>query len=561
MDARDLEQKLSRLEGRGYKAYQEIRGRYQFPFFRFYIDKVQPDPFAPPSRVRIVLPYDVAGLPKDTYHNPSRRVGLENYLASKLRKEAQALSKRLGMGKSGLILVHAPGQEILLRSTVSVSQKGDVEARFFVGLPAAGRRILAREAKSLLLEGMPLLARALCFKNLDRRLLYAFVETCEDADFLRQTLASQRLVAFVGEGSILPRASGVDPRPASKAVPFQSPPELTVEIELPNRGRVKGMGIPEGITLIVGGGFHGKSTLLQALEYGIYNHVPGDGRELVVSRYEGVKIRAEDGRSIFQVDISGFITNLPFGQDTHCFSTPCASGSTSQAANIMEALEVGARVFFIDEDTSATNFMIRDARMQALISKEKEPITPYLDRVRELYESLGVSSVLVIGGSGDYLEVADTVIAMDHYHPHEVTEEARLVVQKYPSSRQREVKTPLNLPQPRGFQRARFPQDRKGPRAKGLAHILWSRELIDLSAVEQLVSADQTRALALGLEKARALLEEGLPLPQAVARIEKEIQEQGLLFLSPHPRGDLAFFRRFELAAAFNRLRSLVENL
>ena len=561
MDSHDLARKLARLAGRGYKAYQDLRGIYQFPFFRLAIDKVQPDPFAPPSRVRIILPAEEARLPKDTYHSPARRIGLENYLALRLQQEARRLSKRLGSGKSGLIVVHAPGQEILLRSTVSVLGDGAVEARFFVGLPAAGRKILAQEAKRLLLEGMPVLARALCFESADRAQLYAFVETNEDADFLRQQLPALGLVAFVAEGSILPRASGVDPRPASKAVPFESPPSLTVEVDLPNRGRIRGMGVPKGVTLIVGGGFHGKSTLLRALELGVYNHVPGDGREFVVSLYESVKIRAEDGRSVYRVDISGFISNLPFGQDTHNFSTPCASGSTSQAANIMEALEVGAKVLLIDEDTSATNFMIRDARMQALISKDKEPITPYLDRVRELYTKYGVSSVLVIGGSGDYLDVADTVIAMDHYRPKEVTAEARLVLQKFPSLRQKEVQEPLKLPSSRVFRGVKFPKDRKGPRAKGLEHILWARELIDLGAVEQLVSADQTRAVALALEKIVSPLERGRPLAQVVEEIETTVREKGLLVLASGPRGDLAAFRRFELAAALNRLRSLVEKL
>ncbi len=557
MDVRTLKRKLERIDGRGYKAYQDLKGEYRFGDFLFFIDKVQSDPFAPPSRVRLKIPKEIAALPPDTYQRVSRRIGLENFLAKVLAEEARRISRRLGSGKSGLILVHGPGQEMFPRSSVSVKD-GEIEARFFVGLPASGRRILAKEAWKILGEEVPRLAKSLFYSNLDRYLLLSFVETNEDADYLREGLAARGLVAFVADGSILPRASGVDPRPAKEAIPFEAPAELAVEFDLPNRGRVRGLGIPEGVTLIVGGGFHGKSTLLRALELGVYNHVPGDGRELVVSRYESVKIRAEDGRSVFAVDIGGFISNLPFGQDTSRFTTPCASGSTSQAANIMEALEIGARVLLIDEDTSATNFMIRDARMQMLITKDKEPITPYLDRVQELYQRFGVSSVLVIGGSGDYLEVADTVIAMDHYLPRDVTLKAKEVVARYPTARKTEAQEPLRLPSSRKFLGIRFPQDRKGPRAKSREHIIWGREIIDLSLVEQLVNADQTRALALALEPLRRELAKGRSLLEGVQGVEEAFQKQGFEALSPVPRGDLAFFRRFELAAALNRLRSLV---
>ena len=557
MDEKDLARKLARLEGKGYGAYKELKGVYQFRDFRLFIDKVQADPFAPPSLVRLRIPAELAQIPSSFYANSSRRTGLENFLAHAAERKARALSQRKGTGKSGQIVVHGPGQEMIPRTTVEVSPKGEVELRFFLGLPAAGRRILAREAERLFFEAVPELARALLYPNLDRGLLKKFVETNEDADFLRAKLKDLGLIAFVADGSILPRASGVDPRPAKEAVPFKAPDSLAVEIELPNRGRVRGLGIREGVTLIVGGGFHGKSTLLRALELGVYNHVPGDGRELVVTRPSAVKIRAEDGRQVTGVDISPFIANLPFGQDTTRFTTPCASGSTSQAANIMEALELLAEVLLIDEDTSATNFMIRDARMQALIAKEKEPITPYLDRVRELFERFGVSSILVIGGSGDYLEVADTVIAMDHYLPRDVTAEARKVVSLFPSKRKKEAETPFSPPSARRFSPQSFPRDPKGPRAKGKEHILWGRERIDLYAVEQLVSLEQTNALARGLEALAERLRKGLTLREAVLAVRAQVEEKGLLSLSSLPRGDLADFRPHELAAALNRLRSL----
>ena len=235
-----------------------------------------------------------------------------------------------------------------------------------------------------------------------------------DQEKIRKWLSETGLVAFIADGSILPRRSGVDDRPLLvNPVPFYSPDELAVNVDLPHQGMVRGMGIPPGVTLIVGGGFHGKSTFLNALEVGVYNHIPGDGREYVITDRDSVKIRAENGRSIQKVNISSFITNLPLMRDTIRFSTENGSGSTSQAASIIEALESGARILLIDEDTSATNFMIRDERMQELVVKEKEPITPFVDKVHKLYRDFAVSTLLVMGGSGDYFDVADTVIMMD----------------------------------------------------------------------------------------------------------------------------------------------------
>ncbi|HFC98482.1 MAG TPA: ATPase [Thermosulfurimonas dismutans] len=553
-----LRRTLFRLDGRGYGAYKELRGAYRFPEFTLYLDRIQSDPFAPPSRVRVRVPAEVARLPSSAYASEPRRIGLENFLADTLARRAREYSGVKGSGKSGLIVVHGPGQELLPRSTVSVFPDGQVEARFFVGLPAAGRRILAREAWKLLGEILPRLVReSLLYPHLPSASLWEFVTTYEDAHYLREKLAEMGLVAFVAEGAVLPRASGVDPRPAPEAIPFEPPPELLVKIELPHRGPVRGMGIPEGITLIVGGGFHGKSTLLRALELGIYNHRPGDGRELVVSRYETVKIRAEDGRSVCGVDISPFITHLPLGKPTENFETPCASGSTSQAAAIMEALEAGARVLLLDEDTSATNFMIRDARMQALIAKEKEPITPFIDRVRELYERFGVSTVLVMGGSGDYLEVADTVIAMDHFRPRVVTAEARRIVQAYPSGRKRECPRPLERIPRRRVLSSGLPRGEWKIKVQGTRGLILARQEIDLSAVEQLVSADQVRTIGILFAPLLEKLRSGRTIDQAVAELEERLRKEGFSALTREARGDLAFVRRFELAAALNRLRTL----
>lgn len=244
---------------------------------------------------------------------------------------------------------------------------------FFVGLPSSGRNITSSVAKEMLFEELPAIVSASLFlENLDSERIYRHVKTTEDAEYLRNSLSSKNLVAFIADGSILPRRSGVDERPLepNNAIPFRSPDTMRFEFQLPNRGKITGMGIEKGITLIVGGGYHGKSTLLHALELGIYNHIPEDGREFCVSLPDSVKVRASNGRYVANVDISPFLQNMPFQMDTSCFSTENASGSTSQASSISESIEAGASAFYMDEDTCAANFMIRDRRMQELVSKQ-----------------------------------------------------------------------------------------------------------------------------------------------------------------------------------------------
>ncbi|NJR60359.1 MAG: ABC-ATPase domain-containing protein, partial [Cyanobacteria bacterium CRU_2_1] len=431
-----LYQTLLHLDQRSYKAYKDIQGSYKFPGFTLIIDHVQGDPFAAPSRLRVQIPQTKAGFPEELYATPSREIALRDYLNRQFDRMAHSLSEKRGSGKSGLISIAHPRQHVLERTSVLIDDR-QVEARFVVGLPARGRTILGRQAATLLCEDLPdIVNRSLIYAALNANAIKRHIETVEDADWLRQQLADRHLVGFIPNGAILPRQSGVNDQPLNEnAAPFQSPGSLQVKFDRPNQGIITGMGIPKGVTLIVGGGYHGKSTLLRAIALGIYNHIPGDGREQIVTDVAAVKIRAEDGRSIVGVDISPFINQLPQGRSTARFSTENASGSTSQAANIMEALEVGATVLLVDEDTSATNFMIRDRRMQALIAKDKEPITPFIDKIRQLYQEYDVSTILVMGGSGDYFDVADTVIAMADFEPHDVTEQAKAIAQEYATDR------------------------------------------------------------------------------------------------------------------------------
>jgi predicted ABC-class ATPase len=552
---------LDRIDRKGYGAYKDLSGPHDFGPFTLFIDRVQRDPFAPPSLVRVRTKenaFDPA-----LFESPVRRFAFEDYLTRNVEREIQSIVRgNRGSGGSGRVEIQRTSQVVLPRTSMVV-EPGYVEARMAVGLPARGRSVDARAAKTMLLEELPEVVRRGLVPapegHVDREKARHHVETVEDADHLRRILPELGLVAFVADGAVLPRESGASDRPLREGVvPFASPEEFRVEVDLPNRGVVSAMGVPEGVTLVAGGGFHGKSTLLSALSWGVYDHVPGDGRELVVAREDAVKIRAEDGRSVSGVGISAMIGELPGGRTTEDFSTPNASGSTSQAANIAEALEVGASLLLVDEDTSATNFMIRDERMRELV--RSEPISPFIDLVRPLHRSLGVSTVVVVGGVGDYLDVADRVILLEDYVPSDATPRAREVIGEFPP---RAPLTRREMHPPRGrIIRASSIDLRRGKRqsarSRGLHTIELGRERVDLSYLEQLAEGGQTEAVAriIGefavsgeVREVRKLVDEALA----------SVSERGLDSLGSfdgHP-GEMSLPRAQETAAAINRVRSL----
>jgi len=560
----ELSRILKRIDRKGYKAYKDITGEYDFGGFLLAIDHVQGDPFAAPSRLCVTTRRSASRFSDELFSNRVRTVAAADFIT---RSFAGAIKQIVrgsrGMGKSGMVGVDRPGQEVLWRNSCVVDEE-TIQVRFVVGLPAAGRTILGNEAHSIFFEEIPRVVEAsLRAGPVDGGAFREHVDAVEDQDSLRGRLDEMGLVAFVGDGSILPRRSGVDDRPLKQnPVPFESPESLRVSVDLPHRGSVTGMGIPRGVTLIVGGGFHGKSTLLVALERGVYPHVPGDGRELVATEAGAVKIRAEDGRYIERVNISPFITNLPFGRDTRAFSTDNASGSTSQAANIIESLEMGARTLLIDEDTSATNFMIRDERMQELISKEKEPITPFVDKVKKLHRDHGVSTVLVMGGSGDYFDVADTVIAMENYLPRDVTDRAAEIAGTHRAARKDEGgegfgEITKRTPVPDCFDPSRGKRDVKID-AKGLHTILYGRDDIDLTGLSQLVDTSQTRAVGNIIHHyATRYATRCLTLAEGIREVYHDMEERGLDNLMPYRTGNLAQPRIFEVAGAVNRMRTL----
>ncbi|WP_432663582.1 ABC-ATPase domain-containing protein [Wukongibacter baidiensis] len=561
---KDLHRLLLQIDGRGYKAYKDIKGKYDFKNYTLSIDSVQGDPFASPSKARIIVSQDIAKFPADLFDNPHKNIAACDFLTRLFSKNIfKYYDKVQGSGKSGLLTIDRPGQEVLLRTSIVINEKF-LEARFEVGLPASGRRILGREAIKIFFNALPqIVDKALYYKNINTQALRNCINLAEDQYYLRNQLKERGLAAFIINDAILPRESGISDKPLKdNAIPFKSPESLETIFDLPNRGKIRGMGIPEGITLIVGGGYHGKSTLLRALERSVYNHIEGDGREFVITTSNAVKIRAEDGRRIERVDISPFINNLPNGQDTKIFSTENASGSTSQAANIIESLEIGTNLLLIDEDTCATNFMIRDRKMQELVKKDKEPITPFIDRVRYLYENLGVSTVMVAGSSGDYFDVADNVIMMDEYIPYDVTDRAKEIVKKISSNNSHKSIVTFNSEAQRILLKSSFPKTHKGIRikAKGIDTIVYNKTGIDLKYLEQLVDSSQTNCIAVILEYiAKNFANNNLATYDIINRVYEIIEAKGLDTLSTfsgHP-GNLALPRKYEIIATLNRFRLL----
>lgn len=595
----ELTSHLHAIDGRSYAAYKAIVGRYRSPLgWVLYIDRIQPDPYAPPTAIRVVLPLALTGAdarltgftPRLTGANETlteanetltgtnshlttsstRAVALRDYLARTLRE----------LLKGQAISIAPAGQEILERSSVNLHETWQddfstpafnapgpyLELRLRWSLPAFGREIAGRQAaRNLNLD----LARAVAGLDLRESELGAeawkHCQVAEDHAALQEILVERGWVAFLADGANLARRSGVSQLPLEGGVPLTAPETLAQTVQLPHAGVVRGTAIPAGVTVIAGGGYHGKSTLLNAIARGIYPHIPGDGRELVATVPEAMAVRAADGRAVTGVDLRPFISHLP-GRDADPaqFTTANASGSTSQAASIMESLELWGQpaqaALLLDEDTCATNLLIRDQRMRALVSSEREPITPLVDRIRALHRERGISTLIVMGGSGDYLDVADQVLIMDSYRLVDATAQARQVCDSQPR-----VDTSLpDFPLPA----QRLPQSpeakRRGPsrtRALGTQRLVLDRHEVDVADVSGLVDEGQALAVAWAL---RALLERHFDgrtsLPQALAQVAKRLDDVGLDALGEAHPAFLVRPRLVDVGAAVNRLRSLQVN-
>lgn len=567
--ATQLEQQLMHIHRKGYPAYKSLAGSWQFPGYILHIDHVQGDPFAAPSKVSVEVPQKTAAFPEHLYDRKEKRVALQDDLTREFSRQISAfLFQAKGSGKSGLISISRCGQEILERTALEINQRR-ILVRFEVGFPANGRTINAPELKKILFDFIPqCVKKALYYRNLDSGHLQEVADLAEDQAFIRQELKKRNLAAFVANGSVLPRQSGVSARPMKDAVAFKSPETMEICLNLPHKGPLKGMGIPRGITLIVGGGYHGKSTLLKALELGVYNHIAGDGREYVITDDTAVKIRAEDGRAVCRVNISPFINHLPNGKDTSEFSTEDASGSTSQAANVVEAVEAGAGALLIDEDTSATNFMVRDALMQSVIAREQEPITPFIEQARALFEKKGISVILVAGSSGAYFYIADKILQMDTYQAYDITAQVRKICGEneaekvFMENRRKETEKLTGL-----TNMCRCPKlgkiEKKHDQIKvkqfGKDSFSLGKDTVELKYVEQLTDSEQTTTLSYILKNIVEQMEsrKNLSLEELADKVWKEIEEKGLACLvkGSYLPASLAMIRKQEIYACLNRYR------
>ena len=557
-----LKTMFQRLDNNSYKLYKSLNGEFNFPEFSLRFDRIQADPFAAPSKLSLKLNLKRAGFPSVFYDNALHSRAFRDALSRVLAKNIRRIAKlKRGTGNSGVFAVNHGTQKILERNHMLITGD-DLVLHLHAGMPAFGRRIAGRQAEEMFFDELPkIIGESFVWQKLDSRYFYSFINLVDKQNAIRQALPKRGLVSFIADGSNPARASGVDDGPLEGAVKFKSPDTLRMTIPLPDGKSVTGMGIPEGVTLITGGGFHGKSTLLNAIQSGINDHIPGDGREYVISRPDLIKIRAEDGRSVGSVNISAFINNLPGGQNTQSFSTENASGSTSQAASIIEALEAGTSAMLMDEDSSATNFLIRDKRMRALIPAEKEPITPYIDAARPLYLKHGVSTIMAIGGSGDYLDIADTVILMDSFHALDAGEKAARVIKSFPVKKQQVFRGEFS-----NINRFIDPGSLDPSKGKRDAHIsaherglLFGRTLIDLAAYEHISDKIQYSTIGAMIYYLKKNIPLGkLPLREALGQLFGDIETKGFECLSVHNEwDDICMVRPQGVAAALNRLRGI----
>lgn len=566
--AEELQRELRSINRKSYPAYKGLKGAYQFPDYQLFIEHVQGDPFAAPSALRIFVPHSKAKFPERYYWDKCSKVALQDAL---LRRFAEISAKfcyqAKGSGKSGVIQVSHCGQEVLERTACEITKEG-IHIRFFVGFPANGRTINSGELEKILFVYLPkCVEMSLYHRKVLERETEQVICLKEDQRVIREELKKRGLIAFVANGSILPRQSGNSDLPMKDAVPFQSPKSMEITIQLRHRGSITGMGIRKGITLIAGGGYHGKSTLLEALEKGVYDHIAGDGREFVITDDTAWKLRAEDGRKIKDVDISLFINHLPNGRNTRRFSTLDASGSTSQAANIIEAIEAKSQVLLIDEDTSATNFMVRDELMQRVIQKDKEPITPFLERARDLYEKAGISTILVVGSCGSYFYIADQIIQMDNYCPVDITEKTRKLLKEYKKpdceaegfalpSEKRSISFGSFVVRRKNYRGTGMVEEHEKLKVMGRESLMLGKEQLDLRYLEQLADREQTQTLGYLLKYAKEQYSgKTTDLTALMESLIRKLEKEGIGSVSGQkeiPAG-MAMPRRQEIYACFNR--------
>ncbi len=548
---------LRSLEQAPAKDYAHIVGTYDFNDFLLTIEHVPDRPERYPTHVRVTVPHMFAKFPKDVFTPKSREIAARDFIARSFDSQAPRFSASQPGIRGGTISIETPVREVLEISAVVVNDNS-IEARFTVELPVQKGRISCPAALELLTKKVPALVReCLMFPNMDGEKLADWIETAEDAEYLRGALADRGLVAFVADGSILPRRIS---QAVKGIVPFTSPDELAVTLDLPNLGSIRGMGIPKGITLITGGVSHGKTTLLRAIELGVYNHHHGDGREFVVTAPDAVGVRVEEGRRIEHVDISPIIGTIATNIDTKKFSSHLAPPAASLAANLMEALEIGTSLLLFDDENITANMLGNDGHMQKLVPLGDSPAHGLVDILPRLRDEHGISSI-VAGGSGDFFAVADTVITMKNYVCRDATAEAKRITEEFPTGRVWEHDKPFPLPAGRcplthSLEPFKTEHDSRS-RPQMRRYVQYGDEYIDVANITQLIGQAQGRGITRGIAMVFKMMNSSRSLSEAVHRVMERVEKIGPDALSNRHMGDLSSFRAYELAAVINRLKNL----
>ncbi len=563
-DKREFYNMLMDIEGKDSSEYARLVGDFDFSRFVLKISQVPAESSTSPALFIVRVPQIIAGFPPHYFDTPVRRTALEDFLTRKVADQIDTLAQYNEEGISRRHLsVAMPGQKILPRTSMLVTEEY-VEARIYVMLPQRDGRVDGERVRDIFFEELASVVNAsLVYCNLDERELTAFVNSMEDADQIRQTLSMRGLLGFVADGSMLARMGNTDFPDYEAVTPLRVDSDIQVEMEVPNGGTIKGLGIPAGLTLILGDSYSGRIDLMKALAAGIYNHIPGDGRELAVTVPDAVSVAAEPGRSVQKVDVSLFIKEMEAGSQPAEFSTAEAEPSASQAAGVMEALEIGARAFLFDESTSAAAFLTRDTRLSSLMPEAERRIAPLAQRARHMVDDLGVSIVVAGAASvAEFIPVADTILRIDEYAVYDVTQAAKALdpaqfqIEEDPNppdfaqERNRWV-VPSSIDSSKGT-------DDQHIVAESIELLRFGRGLINLQNITQMADKHQTATIGLILYYARLrYMDESRPLREVMDLIDRDLGTEGLEVLSRDLRGDLARPRRYEIAAALNRLSSL----
>ena len=554
MSLQKLEEKIQSLATKRLRDYQKIAGEYVYPGFVLYMDTIPPDPDKTPVRARIRARIADTDLPKVIFKTKEGEIAARDFITREFSDKTVAASqKKHGNGK---FYIDKPGRDMLETSSVVVDD-GLIEVRFSIDLPHDKGNIPTYELTELLLKRLPRMVRgSMFFKNIDSEKLTKWIEVYQDAEALRKSLDAAGLVAFVADGSVI---EGIRREEDSRKA-FKAPDDLAVTLTAPNRGEIRGMGIPKGLTVIAGWANSGKTTLLTALSYGVYNHLPGDGREYIVTAHDAMFVQTEEGRRVENVDISPFFSGTLNHHKSEEYRIKRARMFDSQAASVMEAVEIGTSLLLLDEDSSSPALIGTDMRMDALMGEEGNPVTTLVDVLPELRDSLNISTVIALSSNGAYLGCADTVIRFDdEYKASNISEEAKRIAAETPSPEPRGA----TLQKPRGRQPLRAtldPMEQKTKdkiRPRGIGYVQYGDEFIDMEKVPQLSSSSQARGIARGLSLLHRLLDRSRTLSDAVDEVVRRVNTVGLDTLSNRCMGDLAVFRRQELAAAVNRLQDL----